>query len=629
MRHVLQNPECFLLIGCLIESIWPRKKQIKYIDTKNQLEKHTDQGKFSHVMNEIIICVCLTLAISVPSIVLERCRKEHKKMQVKKELQQNQSLWWIWSHDTAVRDPNVLASTASDSPVCTKSESQNVPLRSLNVEQTRTGRPVMGASSNYSEWNIDDKWSSQEWKSGEMLRARKGETRRWQVCHRWWNELWHRHRIEPFSEITIIIEQGWMIDCERNWTVLQKMQCKTSTNVLCFGECLCLRHWKHLYSWERTTQKICIPSKYRDNLILKHMFDISAKLIVEQSDEIFWSVLNTAGKTLHGNNYLCGNDEEVISLSHAKVYVFSDFMVMSWKGESNIKYCLRRTVELVQRFTTIQNFGHKWRRTDGIRVEYFPRIRHIAALQQSPKIHEQNGRTRTIPRTNYLHVDVQWQSYGDLKTMNRNPMLMPHLCLYLQKDSQQDDGHPSDLENKQSGILLSMKDQEENGIESLNWWWSKSPKAGHPVFRATNSLSQRSAQRQMRWKIISTLQCRWGNDWKLFRTESWKHRVLHNTCTKDGRNIKIRCIGLTSNLLKRKDWSSINHDQTLSFFMKHSQLIVSQKLWGWNLEKSYRRRYMRHLGLLQRFLRVHLSYSMFNQFTLHHKVRIDSREDKH
>ena len=29
-------------------------------------------------------------------------------------------------------------------------------------------------SSNYSEWNIDDKWSSQEWKSGEMLGARTG-----------------------------------------------------------------------------------------------------------------------------------------------------------------------------------------------------------------------------------------------------------------------------------------------------------------------------------------------------------------------------------------------------------------------------------------------------------------------
>ena len=31
----------------------------------------------------------------------------------------------------------------------------------------------MGASSsNYSEWNIDEKWSSQEWKYDEMLEAR-------------------------------------------------------------------------------------------------------------------------------------------------------------------------------------------------------------------------------------------------------------------------------------------------------------------------------------------------------------------------------------------------------------------------------------------------------------------------
>ena len=41
------------------------------------------------------------------------------------------------------------------------------------MQQTRKGRPVLGASSsNYSEWNIDDKWSFQEWKSDEMLGAR-------------------------------------------------------------------------------------------------------------------------------------------------------------------------------------------------------------------------------------------------------------------------------------------------------------------------------------------------------------------------------------------------------------------------------------------------------------------------
>ena len=31
---------------------------------------------------------------------------------------------------------------------------------------------MVASSSDYSEWNIDDKWSSQEWKSGEILGAR-------------------------------------------------------------------------------------------------------------------------------------------------------------------------------------------------------------------------------------------------------------------------------------------------------------------------------------------------------------------------------------------------------------------------------------------------------------------------
>ena len=63
----------------------------------------------------------------------------------------------------------MLASTASENPGKNIPESQNVPLSSLNVQQTSTGRPVLlASSSNSSEWNIDDKWSSQEWKSGEM-----------------------------------------------------------------------------------------------------------------------------------------------------------------------------------------------------------------------------------------------------------------------------------------------------------------------------------------------------------------------------------------------------------------------------------------------------------------------------
>ena len=45
---------------------------------------------------------------------------------------------------------------------------------------------------------------------------------------------------------------------------------------------------------------------------------------------------------------------------------------------------------------------------------------------------------------------------------------------------------------------------------------------------------------------------------------------------------------------------SIKHDQTLSFFTTHSQLVVFRKLFGCKLEKSYTRKYMRHLVLFQR-----------------------------
>ena len=59
------------------------------------------------------------------------------------------------------------------------------------------------------------------------------------------------------------------------------------------------------------------------------------------------------------------------------------------------------------------------------------------------------------------------RSHGDLKTMNGNVLLIPHLCLYSQKDFQQDVGHSSHLDQKTSGILFTTKDHKENGTESL------------------------------------------------------------------------------------------------------------------------------------------------------------------
>ena len=127
------------------------------------------------MMNGIIFCVCFTSALSVPSpkALLKRTQENAGEERVTAKSKPMMNMVSRYS----VRDPNVLASTASESLGKTKSESQTVPLSSLNEQQTRTGRPVMGASSsNYSEWNIDDKWSSQEWKSGNV--RKNGETRR-------------------------------------------------------------------------------------------------------------------------------------------------------------------------------------------------------------------------------------------------------------------------------------------------------------------------------------------------------------------------------------------------------------------------------------------------------------------
>ena len=70
------------------------------------------------------------------------------------------------------------------------------------------------------------------------------------------------------------------------------------------------------------------------NLTLKQMFDISEKLIVGQSDEIF-GVSQTSWEDSPWKQVSLVNDEEVISLSHATVYVFSDSVLCLGKMNQN------------------------------------------------------------------------------------------------------------------------------------------------------------------------------------------------------------------------------------------------------------------------------------------------------
>ena len=81
-------------------------------------------------------------------------------------------------------------------------------------------------------------------------------------------------------------------------------------------------------------------------------------------------------------------------------------------------------------------------------------------------------------------------SYGALKTMHVNALLIPHLCLYLQKDIQQDIGHSSDLDQKQSGHSTYNERPQGEWDRVAELMMINFGESGHPVFRATSPLSR-------------------------------------------------------------------------------------------------------------------------------------------
>ena len=72
--------------------------------------------------------------------------------------------------------------------------------------------------------------------------------------------------------------------------------------------------------------------------------------------------------------------------------------------------------------------------------------------------------------------------------MNGNVLLTPTLCLYLQKDSQQDVGHSSDLDQKWYSTYNERPQGEWDRVAEL--MMIRFGESGHPVFRATSPLSR-------------------------------------------------------------------------------------------------------------------------------------------
>ena len=124
-------------------------------------------------------------------------------------------------------------------------------------------------------------------------------------------------------------------------------------------------------------------------------------------------------------------------------------------------------------------------------MEYFPRIHHIAVLQQSPRVPVKNDRrTRRFYRMDHS-CRCLTTSHGDLKTMNGNAMLSANVSIFARRFPA---GRWSFLgpgsEKKWCSSYVDRPRGEWERIAEL--MMIKFSKSGHPVFRATSPLSRRT-----------------------------------------------------------------------------------------------------------------------------------------
>ena len=154
------------------------------------------------------------------------------------------------------------------------------------------------------------------------------------------------------------------------------------------------------------------------------------------------------------------SDEEVISLSHAKVYVFSDSVLCLGKMNQNPttntvleeKVSWFRSSSQYKTLDTIDGepMEFEWNIFPGFTtMQLCNKVQEFMSKMSDPS--ELKGRIIFMSMFN----DISWGSEDNERECN---------AIHFH----QEDGHSSDVDQKSSGILLMLTNHKENGTESLN-----------------------------------------------------------------------------------------------------------------------------------------------------------------
>ena len=205
-----------------------------------------------------------------------------------------------------------------------------------------------------------------------------------------------------------------------------KMQRKTATNILWYGECLRSSTLEpSVFMGKNYSENLHSIKKKGKNLTLKQMFDISEKLIVCYALE---RCTRTQNQIMFGK----------ISWLGSRVYrtwdtIDGEPMEFEW--------------HIFQGFTTLQPCN---------KVQEF-----LSKMSKQPE--EFTGRIIFMS----MFKDISWGSQDNEQECDLSSKLV---CIYASRFSP---GRWSflGLGSETKWYSTTKKDQEENGIESLNWWW--------------------------------------------------------------------------------------------------------------------------------------------------------------
>ena len=335
-----QNPHRVALDWSFYRINLDPKIQIKYVDTKNQLAYILSKGNFTRDEWNHLLClfnISHFSSTNCSGVMSKRTQNDSGEERVTAKSKPMKNLVSRCSE----RTPDVLASTASERSRKTRHESQ-LPLSSWNEQHQRTVRLVLDVySSSYSEWNADKNWSSQEWKSDELMEVRTGRPV-YEQPPGLFKEQTDKFIVDDDDMDSDTVAESDISLLSRSFLHrvndrVRKIQDQSSKDATKNSDKWGMFMSSSLQATvfiEKNYSDTLHSVKNREDLTMKQMFDISKKLIVGQPDEIYEVNAMNWGDSAWKHLSLIG-DEEVVSLSRAKVYVFSHSVLCLGKMSEN------------------------------------------------------------------------------------------------------------------------------------------------------------------------------------------------------------------------------------------------------------------------------------------------------